>query len=126
MTRYISVLILLVATQGLSSCDNSDYDSNRLIKVSDVRHDEVIKIEKIKGGPSTASIFIKGTGEIEGQATISLMMHGKPYRQEILSGKVDFIWSAEWYSDSAKIVYSANGVSSGKLLLNYQFNPLRE
>lgn len=124
MMRNLNISILLVATLGLLSCDESNYESIRHTKVTDIQKDEIIKIERINSESPTVSILIKGTGKIEGQATISLMMHGKAYRTEELSGEIDFVWSGDWYSDAAKIEYITKDVSSGDLMLGYRFNSI--
>ena len=66
-------------------------------------------------------IRIKGFGNIEGRASISLILNGKPYRTEALSGEVDFYWSGDWYSDTAEILYQPADVASGTVTLRYEF-----
>jgi hypothetical protein len=71
--------------------------------------------------PNIYAIHIRCSGKIDGQAEISLILNGKPYKTEQLNGKVSFSWSGDWYSDSAEIQYKPIKVSSGVLNFSYAF-----
>ena len=92
------------------------------VVVSDVRQPETLVLGKKTGNPYTYGITIRGSGEIDGEAKISLLLNGEQYRVEKLSGKVDFEWGGDWYSETAEIRYEPGNVRSGKLLLRYRFH----
>jgi hypothetical protein len=65
-------------------------------------------------------------GVLEGKATIQRILYndGKyegPHDQGTITGKVDFSWGGDWYSDTAEIRYIPESVSSGHLTLTYTF-----
>ncbi len=70
------------------------------------------------------AIHIRCSGTIDGQAQISLILNGKPYKTEDISGKVSFTWGGDWYSDSAEIQYKPEKVGSGVLNFRYSFKDL--
>lgn len=93
-------------------------------KVSDVTEPETIIVHKKKTQGNVHGITILGKGNLEGEATISLILNGAPYKKEYLSGNVDFKWGGDWYSDSAEIRYTPIEVTSGSLKLKCQFADL--
>lgn len=70
---------------------------------------------------STYGINIKGSGDIDGQATISLLLNGAPYKVARVSGKVDFEWGGDWYAETAEIRYEPVNVRSGEVIVHYRF-----
>ena len=69
-------------------------------------------------------IDIRGLGNIDGDATITLILNGKPYKTEKLRGGVSFKWGGDWYSDTAEIQYTPGYVNSGELVIEYKFSTL--
>ena len=92
--------------------------------VADVTKPETISLAKQSGQGNIHSFSITGSGQIEGNAIIKVLLDGKPYKDEQLSGVVDFHWSGDWYSDSAEIKYEPLSVKTGSLALTYRFNDL--
>ena len=112
-------LICVVAIATLLSGCGQTY---RTYTINDPTQDEIITLTKMPEQDGIYSWTVKGTGEIEGEATISVMLNEEPYLTEELSGKVDFQWNGDWYGDEAEIVYSPISVMSGNLTLKYRFH----
>lgn len=72
-------------------------------------------------GKHVVSFQIRGIGSIDGVAQVDLMLNGKPYRTERLTGNVSFSWGGDWYSPAAEIRYQPLKVEGGKLEFHYEF-----
>jgi hypothetical protein len=70
------------------------------------------------------SLDVTGSGSIDGDAEICLMLNGKPYKPVKLHGRVHFSWGGDWYSQTATVRYAPHGVKRGALVLRYQFRTL--
>lgn len=90
------------------------------VGLSDVRNRETLVLREELGKP-VHGITIRGSGEVEGDATVSLVLNGDPYIVAKLNGKVDFQWGGDWYSETAQIRYEPEAVRSGKVVLHYRF-----
>ena len=90
--------------------------------VADVTKPETIVLKKNAGQGAIYSFSVIGSGEIHGSAEISLILNGGPYKTEKLSGKVDFHWGGDWYTDQAEVRYTPTSVTSGSLKLKYEFS----
>jgi hypothetical protein len=91
------------------------------VTITDVRQPGSLVLGKETGNAYTHGITIRGSGEIDGEATISLLLNGKPYKVAKLRGKVNFEWGGDWYSETAEIRYQPANVQSGKVVLQYRF-----
>src|SRR5437870_5444468 len=69
------------------------------VTLTDVQQPETLVLGKKTGIP-THGITIRGSGEIDGEATISLLLNDEPYKVAKLSGKVNFEWGGDWYSET--------------------------
>jgi len=119
MIKTHKVIGAIILALLMEAC--SDYDSST--SISDVRREQLVVLKS--GDPKPVhSINIQGKGHIEGEATISLMLNGKPYKTEKLNGATSFKWAGDWYSDTAEIQYRPTHVSSGELVLEYRFYTL--
>jgi hypothetical protein len=94
------------------------------VAVRDVRQAEVLVLATKKTDRHPIAISIHCFGQIDGEATITLLVGGQPYRIEKLSGSVDFEWGGDWYSETAKVRYEPVDVRSGKLVLHYSISKL--
>jgi hypothetical protein len=112
---YLPWLLLLAA-----AC--ASYDQSA--RIADVRKAETIILENTGRSGNVHAIGIRGSGEIRGEATVTLMLNGKPYKTETLSGPVRFKWGGDWYSNTAEIRYEPGEVSSGELVIEYRFSTL--
>ena len=113
----MKIFLLLTLGTFLAGCGQR----NQGYKITDVTKPETIILKKLKSQDRIHYLTIVGTGNIEGAGEITLMLNGKPYKTESLSGAVQFNWAGDWYSDSAKIEYKPTSVKSGKLNLQYHF-----
>jgi len=110
----ITLLALLVGCSG----------KNQTCSVVDVAKPETITLAKLSSQGNIHSITIVGKGRLDGTAEIVLILNGKPYKTEKLSGDVDFKWRADWYSDSASIVYTPSSAKAGNVNLHYRFEDI--
>jgi len=113
------IVVLLLLCSGCTYNDHS-------VRVTDVRKDEVITLKNTHNQQHVYGIEIRGTGKVDGDATITLMLKGKPYKVEKLKGPVGFKWGGDWYSDTAEIRYAPNNVNSGEIVVEYKFLTLKQ
>ena len=114
--KYLIYGVAIITS--LSGCHHGD----RFYTISDPTKSETIILTKL---PEQGSIYgwaLEGSGAIEGEAEISLMLDSKPYRTEQLSGTIDFQWKGDWYADEAEILYTPNSVIGGSVQLKYRFH----
>ena len=69
-----------------------------------------------------SSLDVVGFGNIDGDAEISLILDGEPYKAVKLHGQVRFVWGGTWYSPTAVVRYTPGAVKRGSLTLRYRFN----
>jgi len=101
----------------LSGCGGT-----RTHDIADVAKAETIILMKASGQKAIHSLSVTGSGKSDGNAEITLILNGGPYKTEALSGSVSFQWGGDWYSDEAEIRYSPTSVTGGNLKLRYAFN----
>jgi hypothetical protein len=93
--------------------------------IADVTKPETITLKKTTSQGNIYSMTVVGKGHLDGTAEIVLILNGKPFETENLSGEVHFIWAGDWYSDSAQIEYKpSSSVKSGNLSLQYWFEDI--
>lgn len=92
------------------------------VTVNDVRKPENLVLRTSSDGTRIYALTVRGSGEIAGKATVSLLLNNSPYRTEQLSGKIDFEWRGDWYSNTANIRYEPTDVRSGNVVLKYEFH----
>ena len=90
----------------------------------DVRTPHTLTLRTSHAPQRVYALDVRGSGTIDGTATIVLLLHDQPYRSERLSGRIDFKWSGDWYSDTAQIRYEPADVNGGTLTLDYGFAAL--
>src|SRR5262245_61784172 len=113
MSAFYGVLVLLFLGP---SCTKYPHE----VRLADVQRPQVIMLKK-----EPNAIGIRGRGNLDGEAHVSLMLNGNPYKTERLNGKVSFSWGGDWYSDTAEIRYEPINVKSGELIVQYQFSSLK-
>jgi hypothetical protein len=92
------------------------------VTVNDVRKPETLVLRKSGGGTHVFALTVRGAGEITGKATVSLVLNGTPYKTEQLSGKVEFEWRGDWYSNTTEVRYEPVDVRGGNIVLKYKFH----
>ena len=115
---FYSVLVLLFLGQ---SCAKHPHE----LKVADVQTPQVIMLKKEPSAGNVHGIDIRVRGNLDGEAHVSLMLNGNPYKTERVTDKTSFSWSGDWYSDTAEIRYEPINVKSGTLIVEYQFSSLK-
>ena len=108
---------LAIATL-LSGC-GSDF---RTHTIDDLTQNQTITLTKQPNQENIYGWTLEGSGQIEGEATISVMLDEEPYLTEELSGTIDFQWQGDWYADDAEIVYTPTSVTGGEIQLKYRFH----
>lgn len=94
------------------------------VEVTDVTRAETIVLSQDSTNGHVYALSIHGFGTMHGEATVTLLLGGQPYRVEDISGDVDFHWGGDWYSDRAEIRYQPKKVQGGKLILSYRFSTI--
>src|SRR4051794_17060235 len=110
MKKLIVTIVLLVAASVALA---GWAFSSPSVSVRDVREAESLILGQATGNHHTWGISIRGSGRIDGEATITLLLAGQPYKVEKLSGEVDFEWGGDWYSETAEVRYEPANVRSG-------------
>lgn len=110
----ITLLAFLVGCGGKS----------QTCRVADVAKPETITLTKRSSQGNVHSMTIVGKGHLDGAAEIVLILNGRSYKTEKLSGDVDFKWGCDWYSDSASIEYTPLSVKAGQVNLYYWFDDI--
>jgi hypothetical protein len=114
-------IIAMAFLLQLTACTNHDQSAS----IADVRKEELVVLRHTKNTGHVYSISIRGIGNIDGEANISLVLNGEPYKTEKLKGKVNFDWGGDWYSDTAEIRYLPINVNSGEIVIEYKFSTLK-
>jgi hypothetical protein len=115
MKKLITCIAMVALVPGCGT-------GGRTHDLADVTKPETIVLKKSTGQGAIHSFTVIGSGQIHGDAEITLILNGGPYKTEKLSGKIDFRWGGDWYSDEAEIRYTPTSVTGGGLKLNYEFN----
>lgn len=115
MKKIVTCIVIVALVAGCGS-------GGRTHDLADVTQSETIVLKKSTGQGAIHSLTLRGSGEIHGDAEITLILNGGPYKTEKLSGKIDFRWDGDWYSDEAEIRYTPKSVTGGSLKLKHEFH----
>jgi len=115
MKRLITSIALVAFISGCTIGSSTH-------EFADVTKAEAIVLRKKPEQGLVYSLSISGHGKIDGNAEISLILNGAPYKTEKLTGKIDFRWGGDWYYNQAEIRYNPGLVTGGNLRLKYKFN----
>jgi len=115
--KKIHLFVLLAFVFGCSQ-------GKQTHSIADVTKSEIVVLNKLSSQGNIIGISIVGNGHLDGSAEILLILNGKPYKTEIISGNVKFQWGGDWYSDSATIEYKPSSVAGGHLSLQYKFKDI--
>lgn len=111
------VILALLVVPWIAGC--AKYDHQFIISRAQVP--QIIVLRKTIGQGPVHWINLHAMGQIEGKATLTLILNGKPYKVRQISGNIDFRWSSGWSADKAEIRYDPTGVSTGTVVLRYGF-----
>ncbi len=116
------ILILILALLTVGCGNTASYDQE--VAVRDVQQPDVVILQRKGSSGNVDGITIWGVGTIDGEAKVSLMLNGEPYKIENLRGRIALTWRGDWYSDTAEIRYEPKSVSSGNVLFKVTFHTL--
>jgi hypothetical protein len=69
---------------------------------------------------------VEGVADIQGDATIELVLNGAGYKTVQLHGHTTFTWGGDWYSPDAIVRYApASRRTKGSVMLKYRFKTLQ-
>jgi hypothetical protein len=69
---------------------------------------------------------VEGVADIQGDATIELVLNGAGYKTVQLHGHTTFTWGGDWYSPDAIVRYApASRLTKGSVMLKYRFKALQ-
>ncbi len=113
-TLYIGTIVFSLLVTACANYDDS-------VQVADVHKEQTIILKNTHKPGYVYSIHISGSGNLDGEASISLILNGEPYKTQALKDVVDFEWSGDWYADQAEIRYKPVNINSGTLVIRYRF-----
>jgi hypothetical protein len=113
----ILLIVLMAVVVGCNQCKQT-------YSIAEVTKSKTIVLNKLSSQGHIHGISIVGNGHLDGTAEIVLILNGKSYKVETLSGGVNFKWGGDWYSDSATIEYKPSSVKRGYLKLEYRFEDM--
>ena len=120
MTKTLMPWLITVALLVGCSLNPQSHDIIDVTKAEKI----VLKKQQNQDQDRIHSLSIIGVGEIDGNAKISLILNDSVYKSQSLSGKVNFQWRGDWYSDEAEIRYEPQSVTGGTMILHYDFADL--
>jgi hypothetical protein len=113
--RFIILLSFLFIFSGCRT------QKTQLHQLSDLRENQQLLLRNKTLSKSTYGLLILGKGEIDGRARIALLLDGRVYKTEIISGKVQFQWREKWRNPHAIIRYQPLNVTEGNLRFSVTF-----
>jgi len=96
-------------------------NEKQTIIIEKITEPSTIVLRKLHSQNGIHALKIIGRGQLDGEAEISLILSGKPYKTEKLSRQINFEWSGDWYDDSATLEYKPSSAKKGSLKLEYEF-----
>jgi hypothetical protein len=93
--------------------------------MKDMTRPQVIELHKKPGQRLICSMGVRGSGGLNGNARIVLMLNGAPYKVADMEGKISFSWGGDWYADSMELHYQPINVRSGELTIKYYFGDIQ-
>lgn len=116
MKKFIIILIVLFIV--FSGC----HVYEQKVEIENAAVSDALVLKKNSAQENIHKLTIWVRGDLDGKASLSLMLDGKIYNATELSGKFDLkMYSGDWYSDSAELLYKPTGVKSGNVKLIYTF-----
>ena len=111
---------LIATTFVLCSCGTYDQE----ISISDVGNAQVIVLRAAPGASAVHSLSVRCHGKLDGAASFTLMLDGKPYKSEKVRGPFSFTWGGDWYAPEARLEYRPDQVRSGDITIEYHFSSI--
>ena len=120
-------MILRIALLPLSIVLTACHDTpNQRITLERVLTPQIIPLHKPPSPKATTGLTIHVTGDLDGTATLSLMLNAKAYKNRRLQKDFTFTWRSEWYDDNATLIYRPLKVHKGRIDITYRFEEIEE
>lgn len=91
------------------------------VVISDVSKGASLNLRKKASKGNVHSLELRITGTIDGPAEILLTADRETLHRAQLNGSEGMNWTGDCYSDEVQVQYSPNGVTTGRLQLDYSF-----
>lgn len=115
--RPFPALALAASSLVLGACARFDQSTT----FADVMRPQVLVIRAAPGAGQIHALNVRCHGNVEGDASITLMLDGRPYRTEKFQGRFSFGWSGDWYAREARLHYLPDRVRGGAITIDYRF-----
>ena len=122
MRRALAIVIVLLIAGASSAVVWSWWPAS--ISIADVGKATDVTLRAKDDAGGIYALDVKGSGHINGEAEITLILNGQPYKSARLRGPVHFSWGGDWYSPDAIVRYKPLSTTSGSLQLKYRFHSL--
>jgi hypothetical protein len=91
------------------------------VRITDSSKPVELKLVPRHHATNVTSLHIEGRGKIDGEAELTLVMNGQPYKTERINGPVKFSWRLDWYATEAVVKYTPLTAKHGTITLRYHF-----
>jgi hypothetical protein len=91
------------------------------LTISDAGSPVELTLRAPNGSKGVYALDVRGSGRIDGEAEIALILNGQPYKVTNLDGVVHFEWGGDWYAPEAVVRYRPLSAKSGSIKLRYRF-----
>lgn len=88
---------------------------------TNLSHSQTVLLSKKPEQENPFAFELTAEGEISGTAEIQLLVDGKPFKQEHLSGKFKVTFQEDWFSPQMEVRYFASEKNVGTLKMSYAF-----
>jgi hypothetical protein len=127
MRSAISKVALALVVLGVAVVLLWSYMASRQppsVKLDDLTRSSEIVLKAPNGETAIVGLEVIGSGQVDGNARVELMLDGRVQEAALLQGPVEFRWSGDWYSPEALVRYTPGSATSGSVKLSYRFASL--
>jgi hypothetical protein len=117
VTRWmLSVLIV--------ACTSCGWHPDTAV-IPDAGRPAEVTLHARRGETQIVGLEAEGVADIQGDATIELVLNGAGYKTVQLHDHTNFTWGGDWYSPDAIVRYvPASRMTKGSITLKYRFKTL--
>ena len=91
------------------------------VRITDSSKPAELKLQPQHKVTQVTALHVEARGKLDGEAEITLLLNGQPYRTERVNGPVKFSWRVDWYSTEAVVRYTPLTAKKGTITLRYNF-----
>ncbi len=91
------------------------------VRITDSSKSAELKLHPRHELAHVTALHVEARGKTDGEAEITLLLNGQPYRTERVNGAVKFSWRVGWYSTEAVVRYTPLTAKKGTITLRYDF-----